>query len=132
MYNINSVILTYLMMFWINNAKVRKTYIDSGAWAWSFELLPLDVLESARVTEKEVPSSLIPKEEQRFGFLFGISGFFYEGFNFLFSPFFTNLSSKSQALERVMEQSIYRWVYYGFGGKTNGIQTFLVYYSNAF
>ena len=44
--------------------------------AWSFELLPLDVLESARVTEEEVPSSLIQKEEQRFGFLFGISGFF--------------------------------------------------------
>ena len=65
-----------LMMFRMKKtSKVRKTYLEPGTWAWSFELLPLDVLESARVTEEEVPSSLIQKEEQRFGFLFGIYGF---------------------------------------------------------
>ena len=43
--------------------------------AWSFEWLPLDVLESARVTEEKMSISLIQREEQRFSFLFGKSGF---------------------------------------------------------
>ena len=79
--------------------KVRKTYLEPRAWAWSFELLPLDVLESARVTEEEVPSSLIQKEEQRFGFLFGISGFLRRVLQISFISFDDSLSPKASPLK---------------------------------
>ena len=74
-----TLILWYLHVNDVQNEKQAKSerLTLNLERAWSFELLPLDVLESARVTEEKMPSSLIQREEQRFGFLFGKSGFLW-------------------------------------------------------
>ena len=66
--------------------------------AWSFELLPLDVLKLARVTEEKMPSSLIQREEQRFVFVYEKSGFLWRFHNFLFS-LLANISPKAILLK---------------------------------
>ena len=71
-------------------------------WIWNvcleLELLPSNVLESARATGEKMPSSLIQREEQRFCFLFGNSGFFTKVSQFFFSLFLQFSLSKNQLL----------------------------------
>ena len=105
-------------------------------WTWSMclglELLPSDILESARETKEKIPSSFTSREEQGFWFSVRVFWIFYEGFTILFSLFWQFSLSKSQPLESMIDKLIYRWICCGFGGKNKWDLNFLAHCSIAF
>ena len=119
-----TLILWYLHVNDVQNekqAKSERLTLNLGR-AWSFELLPLDVLSQQEKRKRKCQALWFKRKNKGFGFLFGISGFFMKVSDFLFSfdsSLFpkASLSLKAPPLERVMEKSIYRWICCDFGEK---------------
>ena len=111
--------LWYLHIWWCSewkDAESERLTLTPKVCVWSLNCC-LQMFWVSKSNGRENAKFFDSKGRTKVFFLFGNSGFFFEGFTVLFSLFWQFSLSNHQPLESVMEQLIYRWICCDFGVK---------------
>ena len=90
--NINTMIFTCLMMFWMRRCRVRETYLKPRACVWDLSCCLQIFWSQQEQRKRKYQVLLLQGKNKGFGFLFGNSGFSTKVSQFSFLSFDNSLS----------------------------------------
>ena len=119
MSNINIMIFTYFMMFWMKKFKVRKTYLEYGVCIWDLSYC-LQVFYNQQ-EQRNIKCYILLFKGKNKGFGFVFEFWVYKWFTIFSSLFDNSLLPKASHL-KVWWRSLFIGEFVVvLGGKTNGI-----------